>query len=123
MAPKTKFDLVTDQFFKTIKNDEPKKIEEQVKDTLTYDKKMKATKFCCENCKTIVPRNIFLGEDEICPNCGSTFIPMFEDVSLFEKRFNCPKCKCSFLYESTMPQICIVCSSYMDIYAPPDNKK
>lgn len=112
-------DKISDQFSKTLKNDDkPKKIEEQISGTLSYDKKMNARHFRCENCKTIVPRQVFLGEDEACPKCGNTLDPMFEDVSMEEKRYNCPKCTCSFLYEAAMSQNCPVCSGYMDVYAP-----
>lgn len=75
-------------------------------------------RYICESCKTIIQENVHKHEKGHCPKCGINVQPMYEDISLEEKRSNCLNCNTSFLYERTAGNTCKVCSGLMETYAP-----
>lgn len=81
-----------------------------------------AKRYICPDCRTILPKQIAESEETTCPKCGHSTIPMFEDVSIDEKRFNCLTCNTSYLYERTMEPVCKVCNGLMDVYTPTPKK-
>lgn len=77
-----------------------------------------ADKYQCE-CGTITENEVFKYQHGKCPSCGLSLHPMNEDVSLEEKRHNCPNCKTSTLYHSvTESTTCKVCGTITDVYVP-----
>lgn len=79
-------------------------------------------RYQCESCHTIIPENLYEHIKGQCPQCGLSVDPMYENVSLTEKRFNCQGCGASFLYENTMSNVCSICSGLMVAYAPAATK-
>lgn len=104
--------------------DHIKKVKENTKVYLTIEHS-NAKKFACQ-CGTILVRETALKEKGHCPLCGDDVLAFETDVSLNEKRYNCPRCRSSFKFESCDDK-CPICSAYMDVYAettrPKNNSK
>lgn len=96
--------------------DDIKKVKENLKQYSTIEHS-NANKFMCEHCGTLLPKDVARGERGHCPLCGETVLAFENDLSVDEKRYNCPRCGSSYKVENTSEE-CPICSTYMSVYTP-----
>lgn len=98
----------------------PETLEESVYNNL-YPKK-DSNKYICEHCKTIISKQLYESQNGQCPKCSEDTIPLFEDISLNEKRMECLTCHTSYLYDRFL-ESCEVCQGKLYTYAATNFKK
>lgn len=101
-----------------INSEDPKTFEESIADNLKSTPDLSnVKKYICEDCKIIVLKEFNENQNSQCPHCAEITKPLFEDISLDEKRNECLKCHTSYLYK-TCDVYCEACGGILYTYAP-----
>lgn len=91
-----------------------------VSEALTQHKaEIKNGHYCCLECKSELKLETAKSQNYMCPKCGEGLTYRNNStIGLEESRFDCPRCRSSFLFERDKSGECPVCSAYMQVFTP-----
>lgn len=70
------------------------------------------------SCGTIIENAVFLNQNGNCPYCGLKVAAIYEQNEDENKRYICPKCHTSKIFEVKSSSTCKVCGSLMFEHTP-----